>query len=407
MFTLPSFLLLIGSSFNLGGKFPTCKSRLLLGGRYVSPFYSIAFAFLISSTLFAANSRKENDGIRADSVIKGAKIEPFFDADVIVRMMTEIDQRKTGGKLDVAIGSFNYENTDLQSSFSPILEKQMEVALARSGKVNVISKRGVADLQNHGGLGVSKILEPGIHNESLDGVQAILRGRFYPTAEGVKVDAELAWLAGGEIKKTRLDIPSEKLIGKLGNATSAAKSDFVGAIRPENVQPSLDNVKQIVTDRFEKIPRDFPVEIFTVDGKRAYVAGETIRFRVRSAEDCHITVICHQSDGRSVVLFPNRWCRDTLIHANETKEIPGTANEFQMKIGPPFGSDVVEVIACSQDSELPKKFAPNPPTLDKQHPFQVVTRGIIVEGIDSVLAEKKSNNSCRWGQDYMIVSTFP
>lgn len=184
---------------------------------------------------------------------------------------------------------------------------------------------------------------------------------------------------------------------------------MTSAIQPENIQQSLDNVKQIVTDRLEKIPKDFPVEIFTGDGKRAYVAGENIRFRVRSSEDCHITVLCHQSDGRSVVLFPNRWSRDTLIHANETIEIPGTANHFKMRIGPPFGSDVVEVIACSQDSEIHKKFAQNPTPTDDQHPFQVVNRGIIVEGIDSALTDKKSSgaSSCRWGQDYIIVSTFP
>ena len=388
-----------------------CNNRSVRGCLFVRPLPVIALGLFFSCTLTAANPPVEKTVSHVDPSKKAAKAEPFFDADMILRMLADLDQRASGEKFDIAVGSFNYENTDLQSSFSALLSQEMEVGLAQTGKVNVISRKKLADMQGNGSLKSHKILEPdaSIQNENLTGVKAILRGRFYPSADGVKLDAELAWLEGGKTQKTRLDIPAGKVMEKLGGDTSAAKPGVTSAIQPENIQQSLDNVKQIVTDRLEKIPKDFPVEIFTGDGKRAYVAGENIRFRVRSSEDCHITVLCHQSDGRSVVLFPNRWSRDTLIHANETIEIPGTANHFKMRIGPPFGSDVVEVIACSQDSEIHKKFAQNPTPTDDQHPFQVVNRGIIVEGIDSALTDKKSSgaSSCRWGQDYIIVSTFP
>jgi hypothetical protein len=290
------------------------------------------------------------------------------------------------------------------------LAKEIEAGLAASGKVNLISRKRLAEDHAKDGGNPYKSLEPNakIQKESMAGVNAILRGRFYRSGDGVKVEAELAQVGDGETKLAHLDISAEKVRERL--SVNDAKSGVKSGLEPTNIKQSLDNVKQIVTDRFDSIPRDFPVEIFTGDGKRAYVAGENISFRVRSAEDCHITVVCHQSDGRSVVLFPNRWSRDTLLLANQTIEIPGSVFPFKMKIGPPFGSDVVEVIACSRESEIHKKFAQNlPPPSDEKHPFQVVTRGIIVEGIDTVIADQKSlsPNTSRWGQDHIIVSTFP
>lgn len=409
MFVLPSFLLLKSLFFIPVRLGPLCNNWP--AWFFAGPLPVITLGFFLSSTPMQANPATAKDAGRTDPVKKVANAEPFFDTDMILRMLADLDQRSTGNKLDIAVGSFNYENTELQSSFSALLSHEMEVGLVQSGKVNVISRKGMADMQGNGLLSFQKNLEPGasLQKDSPAWVKAILRGRFYPSANGVKVDAELAWLESGKVKKTHLDIPAGKVMEKMGGDTSAAKSSVSSAIQPENIQQSLDNVKQIVTDRFEKIPKNFPVEIFTGDGKRAYVAGESIRFRVRSAEDCHITVICHQSDGESVVLFPNRWCRDTLVHANETIEIPGTANHFKMRIGPPFGSDVVEVIACSQESEIHKKFAQNPTATDDQHPFQIVNRGIIVEGIDSVLSDQKSStaSACRWGRDHIIISTFP
>ena len=408
MFVFPSFLFLVSQYFNPVSLL-NARIREFIGAHFfVRIGLLLAFGSFLSSSLMAAEPRIEAGAL--DPVKTVYKSEPFFDTEMIIRMIANLDARPNGKKLNIAVGSFNYENTDLQSSFSSVLAKEMEAGLAASGKVNLISRKRLAEDHAKDGGNPYKSLEPNskIQKESMPGVNAILRGRFYRSGDGVLVEAELAQVGDGETKLAHLDISAEKVRERLsvGDAKSGAKS----GLEPANIRKSLDNVKQIVTDRFDSIPRDFPVEIFTGDGKRAYVAGENISFRVRSAEDCHITVVSHQSDGRSVVLFPNRWSRDTLLHANQTIEIPGSAFPFKMRIGPPFGSDIVEVIACSRESEIHKKFAQNLPSAsEEEHPFQVVTRGIIVEGIDTVIADQKSlsPNTSRWGQDHIIVSTFP
>lgn len=47
--------------------------------------------------------------------------------------------------------------------------------------------------------------------------------------------------------------------------------------------------------------------------------------------------------------------------------------------------------------------------LSQQDPFQTLTRGMAVKGIDSALCSPKTGDSAplRWGQDSIVVSTFP
>ena len=131
---------------------------------------------------------------------------------------------------------------------------------------------------------------------------------------------------------------------------------------------------------------------------------------MRASEECHIAVLCHQTDGTTVVLFPNRYASNTLIPPNKPIDVPGTHKSgFEIVIGPPFGSDVVEVIACSKPSELHKSLAEHAARAEEQEPVQVLTRGMAVKGIDSALSSPKTGDGAplRWGQDSIVVSTFP
>lgn len=317
------------------------------------------------------------------------------------------------GKVNIGVGNFAYENTDLLSAFSSLLRDEMEIALGETGKFNVITRDRLADLQMEGKFQGKEILEPGtgVERVSIEGVKGIVRGRFYATGDQITVFAELAWLEGGEIKKARLAIPSTDVKAKIWpDPQIASEKDIRGLITPQNVESSLANVQDVAAGRLAEIPKDFQIEVFSTDGRRAYAEKETVNFRVRSAEECHIAVICHQSDGTSIVLFPNRWSSNTLIPANKPIDIPGTHKSgFEIEIGPPFGSDVVEVIACSKPSELHKTLSQFAAKADEGQPFQVLTRGMMAKGIDSALATPTTGKSAplRWGQDSIVVSTFP
>ena len=339
--------------------------------------------------------------------LASAKDDPFQE------LASTLGKDTPGEKVNIAVGSFNYENTDLQSPFSSMLRDELEIALGESGKFKVVTRDRLADLQMEGKFQGKGILEPGtgVEKVTIEGVKGIIRGRFYAGGDEVTVYAELAWLEGGEIKKARLAIPISKVKAKIwpDPAEAAAKSPE-GLIKPQNTEQSLANVQELAKDRLASVPKDFQIEVFTVDGKRAYAEGETIAFRVRSTEECHIAVLCHQSDGTTVVLFPNRWSSNTLIPANKAIDIPGTHKSgFEIEIGPPFGSDVVEVIACTKPNDLHKQFAQHAATAEPEAPFQVLTRGMAVKGISKAVSSSPAPSDAppRWSQDSIVISTFP
>ena len=56
-----------------------------------------------------------------------------------------------------------------------------------------------------------------------------------------------------------------------------------------------------------------------------------------------------------------------------------------------------------------KQFSQHAAAAQPEAPFQVLTRGMAVKGIDSALAAAKvgSNAALLWSQDSIVVSTFP
>ena len=366
------------------------------------PSLATAFLVLLSALTF-----------QVSSLSSWAQTKSTPKPDPFAKLAKELAEEAPGEEVNIGVGNFAYENTDLLSPFSSMLRDELEIALGETGKFKIVTRDRLADLQMEGKFQGKGVLEPGtgVDKVSIEGVKGIVRGRFYATGDEVTVFAELAWLEGGEIKKARLAIPSDEVKAKIWpDPEQAAGKQLAGAIKPQNVEQSLASIQDIAGSRLADVPKDFQVEVFTTDGKRAYAEGETVSFRVRSAEECHIAVLCHQSDGNTVVLFPNRYANNTLIPANKPIDVPGTHKSgFEIEIGPPFGSDVVEVIACSKPSELHKALAEHAASADAQQPVQVLTRGMAVKGIDSALSTPKTGDGAplRWGQDSIVVSTFP
>lgn len=350
---------------------------------------------------------------QVSSLSSWAQTKPAPKPDPFAKLAKELAEEAPGEEVNIGVGNFAYENTDLLSPFSSMLRDELEIALGETGKFKVVTRDRLADLQMEGKFQGKGVLEPGtgVEKVSIEGVKGIVRGRFYATGDEVTVFAELAWLEGGEIKKARLAIPSDEVKAKIWpDPEQAAGKQLSGAIKPQNVEQSLASIQDIAGSRLADVPKDFQVEVFTTDGKRAYAEGETVSFRVRAAEECHIAVLCHQSNGTTIVLFPNRFASNTLIPANKPIDVPGTHKSgFEIEIGSPFGSDVVEVIACSKPSELHKALAEHAASADEQQPVQVLTRGMAVKGIDSALSTPKTGAGAplRWGQDSIVVSTFP
>jgi Domain of unknown function (DUF4384) len=56
-------------------------------------------------------------------------------------------------------------------------------------------------------------------------------------------------------------------------------------------------------------------------------------------------VLYQQADGRVFAICPNVHQPDYRVPARETVETPGNDDAFRWSIGPPFGDEVIKVIA--------------------------------------------------------------
>jgi len=110
--------------------------------------------------------------------------------------------------------------------------------------------------------------------------------------------------------------------------------------------------------------RGFKVRIESEKGQGAdYYNGEKIKFKIRATRDCYIKVIYLSCAGESrktqtinTLLFPNVHDQNNRLRAGETKII-GKLGELEVQ--PPFGKDVITVIASE------KQFADIKETLQK------------------------------------------
>lgn len=164
------------------------------------------------------------------------------------------------------------------------------------------------------------------------------------------------------------------------------------------------NIKDI-KQRTKSLSNDFKISLKTKSGKNSFRDGEKVSFVLTSPKDCHVAVFCHQSNGESIMLFPNAWSANTKIYANRPVEIPGAVkSDFEIVIGPPYGTDIVQAIACTDYSLLHKRLQH---MAKKSSGYSGVSRGMFAQGIkESVSAYKGVDQPPAWGESSISVSTY-
>jgi hypothetical protein len=323
---------------------------------------------------------------------------------------------KSNTAVNVGMGNFLFEDTEMMSPFSSMLREELEAALPMTGRFKVIARSRLSDLQLEGHFQQSGILEPDttVRKVSVEGVQGIVRGRFYYRWPTVTVYAEMAWLEGAEIRKARVEMDAKTIAAQIwpNQSADAAAAKLAAAAQAPEVQKSKANVAD-VAGRIKEVPHDFGIELVTKDARRDYAEGELVSYRVRCDEECHIAVFCHQVDGSTTLLFPNAWNQQTLAPAGKPLEVPGTDRPgFEIVISPPFGADVVQVIACTKPSSLHRMVQDLAKTANPSNGFRSLTRGMVAqEARASVAAANAAADGggapARWAESHMVVCTYP
>ncbi|MBM3887638.1 MAG: DUF4384 domain-containing protein [Verrucomicrobia bacterium] len=317
--------------------------------------------------------------------------------------------------VSVGVGNFVYQDTTFMSPFSSLVREELERVLAQTGKFKVVTRDRLADLQKEGKFLDSSVMEPDASTAKVkfDGIQGIVRGRFYYNPPDLTVFAELAWLEGGTVRKAKVVLPAQTAGAPIlppGVATAKPADElFV----PQNIEQSRVNLKDVEQKTGALWNRqDFLLQLSVREGKRCFADGETISYRVFSDTDCHVAVLNHQVDGSTVVLFPNRFCRDTHVSGGASVDIPGAVKSgFEIVIGKPYGTEMVQVIACTQASALHRKLRDHDYAAETaaNTGYRSLTRGMFVQGVAESLAAPAdpAATAPRWAETHIMVSSYP
>ena len=297
--------------------------------------------------------------------------------------------------IHISVGDFIYADTKMMSKFSVMLRDELCAVFAKNAKFKVISRERLSDLLKEHRLQNSDLFDPSSKriNIKVKGVEGIVRGRFYYRYPQITVFVELLRLNGGEIKTTKMILNADTI-----------STDIL----PANLAKSKINIVDI-RDRIKKVPHNFKITLNTVGTKRNFKSGEKVQFKVRADKACYIAVFCHQIDGSTILLFPNPLDKDSLVKANTDILIPKAKNKkFNIEVGPPFGSDVVQVIACTRKSILHRKVEQlvKGPVGTR---YRGLTRGLFSKAITESIDDKSLNTSSvspEWSEAHIIISTY-
>ena len=128
----------------------------------------------------------------------------------------------------------------------------------------------------------------------------------------------------------------------------------------EVVKWVIYSTKQTEKVRAPVLPRDndFEVKIWTHKGEDSYFRdGEKAIINVRSEKDAYLRLDYYQVDGKVVHLVPGYLPGNFQIKAKQTYTLGDQNSGFELKVSPPFGVEIVKVIASTApfDENLNRK----------------------------------------------------
>jgi len=189
--------------------------------------------------------------------------------------------------------------------------------------------------------------------------------------------------------------------------------NYVNAEHGQDVEPEIITKTKTISKQYispavkaklnfmvKNIPVDFGLNIEPNNNRSTFYNGEKISFNVKADQSCYIAVFVVQADDSVVVLFPNKHTASSLIQSGSSVKIPAESDDVvYIEVSPPFGVDVIQVIACTTHSELHRFIEDMQPNAGN---FKVVTRGLTVKMTETAILQ---SGPAKWATAYTTIVT--
>ncbi len=330
------------------------------------------------------------------------------------------DKAKVKDKsLKVAVGDFPCATPGSPgiSTLSRVLHDKFSEATAAYSGFKLISRDRLGDLIKERKLQSMDIINPDARLEpvSISGIDAIIRGHYLLDYPNLTIRAELVMLNGGRTFPVTKTFPVDRLkVNGLFPPQSGGDID-TRYLLPPNVENSWKNFVSVAAIGSAIHNHDIKLKIWTKSGRTDFADGDKIHFNIMAERNCYVAIIDHFSDGGSVLLFPNRFSKDNFVQAKKVFSVPGNDRQlaYFLEISPPFGSDIVQVIACDHKEELNKLLAGRKTV--KGIPFYNLDREKFLSGVKGASSawnktdkpEGQEQIVPAFGEATLKINTFP
>jgi hypothetical protein len=169
--------------------------------------------------------------------------------------------------------------------------------------------------------------------------------------------------------------------------------------QPAETKPAPTKPAETKPPAPENIRQGNPTFLVRADVNRAtrsYREDDYLSVQVASEADAYVYVLYKQADGKVFQIFPNSVQTNNRVKARQIIQIPATEDRFRWEIGPPFGKEVVKVVASKEPLE-----ALSGPTLRAKF-FNPVTPQQ-VKGLRLELGKEKPPV---WAEDTVEITTY-
>ncbi|EPG74625.1 PF14326 domain protein [Leptospira fainei serovar Hurstbridge str. BUT 6] len=250
-----------------------------------------------------------------------------------------------------------YQVAILDSSDRAIpLEEELKDLLIESGKVTVIDRKKTADALNEISLSLQGLAD----KENAPKIGKLLSAQklIQIKESGRKWAVELV-----DVQTSKIDFNRSFVDG----GSQKAFQELVGFLSRNLLLRNLSGLR----------PKQSSIKVSLGSSRKLYKNNDPVSFEVKVSEDCYLYLILLQSDGESILLFPNDSSPSNFAKAGETILIPDGKSGYILTAGEPFGSDMIKAIASKKSLNLfDSTPVPGTPFGKIVNPFDVISRGI-------------------------------
>ncbi|MGL1886025.1 MAG: DUF4384 domain-containing protein [Reichenbachiella sp.] len=230
--------------------------------------------------------------------------DQFKVEDAAFYIAYALNMQLTDKSKPIIINNYTYQDTPMGSSFSRMLQLNLEQKMIQQGFKVVKQSNGNQDA-------------------------LLLNGNYWEKSDRLSINSILREQQSSlAIASVECFLPKKSL-----------ETNNIG-YKPENYLEAMETMKMFAAD--EIIQGDLRVDVFTNKGTEnlIYTEGEELKLSVRSNKECYIRLIYHLADGTKVLLLDNYYIN--MESVNKVYEIPE-----RFECAGPFGIETLQLNAQS------------------------------------------------------------